>query len=197
LLTRSTVGVQEVFIYASSHQEQIENYIRQSRWTPIARACPFSSLEFIKVSNARSIGDFLRDLDKRNVIEGDFVLVHGDLVSNISLDKPLAAHRARKEANRDSIMTLVLREGGEDEHRTQVKGITPVFVVDPQAKRCLHYEEINPFQSEHYVGLDPELLKTPELEIRTDLIDAQIVRTSATCFTRSIIVFMSKRPALA
>ncbi|KAK8088497.1 translation initiation factor eIF-2B subunit epsilon [Apiospora hydei] len=167
-------GVQEVFIYASSFQEQIESYIRQSRWTPIARSCPFSTVDFIRVSDARSIGDFLRDLDKRGLIEGDFILVHGDLVSNISLDGALAAHRARKEANRDSIMTMVLREGGEDEHRAKVNGISPVFAVDPQAKRCLHYEEMNPLQSDHYVELDSDMLKQPELEIRADLIDAQI-----------------------
>ncbi|KAK7924266.1 transport protein [Apiospora marii] len=167
-------GVQEVFIYASSFQEQIESYIRQSRWTPIARSCPFSIVDFIRVSDARSVGDFLRDLDKRGLIEGDFILVHGDLVSNISLDGALAAHRARKEANRDSIMTMVLREGGENEHRAKVDGISPVFAVDPREKRCLHYEEMNPLQSDHHVELDTDLLKQPELEIRADLIDAQI-----------------------
>ncbi|KAK9776014.1 putative Nucleotide-diphospho-sugar transferase [Seiridium cardinale] len=167
-------GVQEVFIYAGAHTEQIESYIRQSRWTPLSRACPFSSLEFIRVSDARSIGDFLRDLDNKSLIDGDFILVHGDTVSNISLDSALAAHRARKEANRDSMMTLVLREGGENEHQTKVKGTTPVFAVDPRAKRCLHYEEMDPFQADHYVSLDPDLLKTRELDIRSDLIDAEI-----------------------
>ncbi|KAF7522894.1 hypothetical protein G7054_g11973 [Neopestalotiopsis clavispora] len=167
-------GVQEVFIYAGAHQEQIENYIRQSRWTPLSRACPFNLVDFVKVSDARSIGDFLRDLDNRGLIDGDFVLVHGDLVSNISLDNALAAHRARKEANRDSIMTLVLREGGQSEHHTKVNGITPIFAVDPSAKRCLHYEEMDPFQADHYLTLDPDLLKTKELDIRSDLIDAQI-----------------------
>lgn len=167
-------GVQEVFIYAGAHQEQIEDYIRHSRWSPVQSACPFNLVDFVRVSDARSIGDFLRDLDNRGLIDGDFVLVHGDLVSNISLDKALAGHRARKEANRDSIMTLVLREGGDSEHQTKVNGITPVFAVDPRAKRCLHYEEMDPFQADHYTSLDPDLLKTRELEIRSDLIDAQI-----------------------
>lgn len=167
-------GVQEIFIYGGANTEQIDSHIRQSRFTPLSRACPFSSLEFVRVSDARSIGDFLRDLDNRGLIDGDFILVHGDLVSNLSLDGALAAHRARKEANRDSIMTLVLREGGEGEHQTKVKGTTPVFAVDPRAKRCLHYEEMDVFQADHYLTLDPDLLKTHELEIRSDLIDAEI-----------------------
>ncbi|KAI1865667.1 hypothetical protein JX265_007990 [Neoarthrinium moseri] len=167
-------GVQEVYIYAATHQEQIESYIRQSRWTTLSRSCPFSSLEFIRVSDARSIGDFLRDLDSRSIIEGDFVLVHGDLVANVPLDGALAAHRARREANRDSIMTLVLREGGEGEHQSKVNAITPVFAVDPRAKRCLHFEEMHPLQADQHLILDPDLLKERELEIRSDLIDAQI-----------------------
>ncbi|KAI0832210.1 nucleotide-diphospho-sugar transferase [Hypoxylon sp. FL0890] len=167
-------GVQEVFIYCGNHHDQIERYVHDSRWSPTSRSCPFSSLEFIRVADARSIGDFLRDLDKRNIIGGDFVLVHGDLIANISLEEALAAHRARREANRDSCMTMVLREAGEDEHNTKTKGITPAFIIDPNAKRCLHYEEIHPLQTDHYVTLDPSILENREAEARTDLIDAEI-----------------------
>ncbi|OTB01972.1 hypothetical protein M426DRAFT_323057 [Hypoxylon sp. CI-4A] len=167
-------GVQEVFIYCGNHHEQIEKYVHHSRWAPGLRSCPFSHLEFIRVADARSIGDFLRDLDKRNIIGGDFVLVHGDLVANIPLDEALAAHRARREANRDSCMTMVLREAGEEEHNTKTKGITPAFIIDPNAKRCLHYEEIHPLQNDRYVTLDPTILESREAEARTDLIDAEI-----------------------
>ncbi|KAL7619583.1 translation initiation factor eIF-2B epsilon subunit, GEF [Parahypoxylon ruwenzoriense] len=167
-------GVQEVFIYCSAHHEQIERYVHDSRWSPASRSCPFSSLEFIRVADARSIGDFLRDLDKRNIIGGDFVLVHGDLVANISLDGALAAHKARREANRDSCMTMVLRDGGEGQHNTKTKGITPAFIIDPAAKRCLHFEEIHPLQTDRYVTLDPAVLDSREAEARTDLIDAEI-----------------------
>ncbi|KAI1769850.1 nucleotide-diphospho-sugar transferase [Hypoxylon cercidicola] len=167
-------GVQEVFVYCGAHHEQIERYVHDSRWSPTSRTCPFSSLDFIRVADARSIGDFLRDLDKRNIIDGDFLLVHGDLVANISLDGALEAHRARREANRDSCMTLVLREAGDEAHNTKTKGITPAFIIDPNAKRCLHYEEIHPFQTDRYVTLDPTILEHREAEARTDLIDAEI-----------------------
>ncbi|KAI2467360.1 nucleotide-diphospho-sugar transferase [Annulohypoxylon bovei var. microspora] len=167
-------GVQEVFIYCGNHHEQIERYVHSSRWSPVSRSCPFTALEFIRVADARSIGDFLRDLDKRNIIGGDFVLVHGDLVSNIPLEGALAAHRARREANRDSCMTIVLREAGDGQHNTKTKGITPAFIIDPNAKRCLHYEEIHPLQADHYVTLDPTILENREAEARTDLIDAEI-----------------------
>ncbi|KAL0939615.1 translation initiation factor eif-2b epsilon [Colletotrichum truncatum] len=169
-------GVQEVFIYCGSHSEQIENYINTSRWSPMSIRTPFTSLQFIRVSDARSVGDFLRDLDGRGIMDGDFILVHGDLVSNISLDGALAAHKARKEAAATNIMTVVLRSGGADEHRTKPNGINPVFVMDSKTKRCLHYDETHPLQSDHYMTLDPAVVDelSADFEIRGDLIDAGI-----------------------
>ena len=169
-------GVQEVFIYCGAHSEDIEHYIHESsRWSPNSDISPFTSLEFIRVSDANSIGDFLRDLDKRSIISGDFVLVHGDLVSNIQLDAVLARHRARREANRDACMTVVLRSVGEQPHRAaKARGITPVFVVDPTTGRCLQYEETHPLQSEHYLNLDPAVLSHGEFEVRSDLVDCGI-----------------------
>ncbi|EOO02556.1 putative eif4-gamma eif5 eif2-epsilon protein [Phaeoacremonium minimum UCRPA7] len=167
-------GVQDVYIYSGNHTDQVEEYIHQSpKWSPTSKITPFSSLEFVRVSDARSIGDFLRDLDKRGLIAGDFILVHGDLVSNISLDNALAAHKARREANRDAIMTVVLRSGGAEDHRTKSHGITPVYVVESNTGRCLHYEETHPLQSDHYLTLDPSILDH-DIEIRSDLIDSGI-----------------------
>jgi translation initiation factor eIF-2B subunit epsilon len=169
-------GVQDVFVYCGRHIDQVEDYIYNSpRWRPGNRISPFSSLEFIRVSDAHSVGDFLRDLDKRGLISADFVLVHGDLVANISLDAALAKHRARREANREAIMTVVLRSAGEEDHRTKTHGITPHFVIEPSTNRCLHYEETHPLQSDHYLTLDPTLLEDhAALEIRSDLIDCGI-----------------------
>ncbi|KAK4156448.1 putative translation initiation factor eIF-2B subunit epsilon [Chaetomidium leptoderma] len=169
-------GVQDVFIYCGAHSEDVEHYIHESsRWNPNSAISPFSSLEFIRVSDANSIGDFLRDLDKRSIISGDFILVHGDVVSNIQLDAALAKHRARREANRDACMTVVLRSVGEQPHRAaKARGITPVFVVDPTTGRCLQYDETHPLQSEHYLNLDPAVFSHGEFEIRTDLVDCGI-----------------------
>ena len=169
-------GVNEVYIYCGAHTDQVEDYIGRSRWSTTSRSCPFSVLQFVRVADARSAGDVLRDMDKRSLVDGDFILVHGDLVSNILLDDILAAHRARREASAANIMTLVLRSGGLRAHRTRPNAITPVFAVDSKTKRCLHYDEMHPFQSDHYLALDPAIpdeLST-DFEVRADLIDAQI-----------------------
>jgi len=168
-------GVQEVYMYGGAQTDRVESYINESeRWRPGSKLNPFQLLEFIRVSDASSMGDFLRDLDKRGLMSGDFILVHGDLVANVPLDAALAKHKARREANRDACMTMVLREGGDQDHRTKDRGITPVFVVEAPSGRCLAYEEISPLDSDHSLVLDPEILKHPEVELRADLIDCGI-----------------------
>ena len=105
----------------------------------------------------------------------DFLLVSGDVVSNISMGPVLAEHRARREKNRNAIMTMVLREAGS-EHRSKSTGRRPVFVIDPEADRCIHYEEMSHREkNDRYVRLTPEMLTThSQLEIRKDLIDCYV-----------------------
>jgi translation initiation factor eIF-2B subunit epsilon len=168
-------GVSEIYVYCGAHTLEVENYLNASRWHPATSSgSPFFTLEILK-STARSVGDALRDIDNRGLITGDFLLVHGDLVSNLQIDGALSAHRARRIADKNAIMTLVLREGGLGPHRTKSHGITPIFVTDPTKNRCVHYEEMNPLQANKYVNIDPTLLSDHlEMEIRTDLIDCGI-----------------------
>ncbi|PHH60348.1 hypothetical protein CDD81_1833 [Ophiocordyceps australis] len=169
-------GVDEVFIYCGSHTKQVEEYVSRSRWATPSPSCPFSLLQFVRVADARSAGDVLRDMDKRSLVDGDFILVHGDLVSNLMLDRALSAHRQRREANPANIMTMVLRSGGDQDHRTKAKAITPVFVVDTESQRVLHYDEMNPLQSDPHIYLDLSILDelSTDFEMRADLIDAHI-----------------------
>ena len=117
----------------------------------------------------------MRDLDRRDLITGDFVFITGDVISNLDLEPVLARHRARREKDKNAIMTMVLRESGTH-HRTKSKARQPVFIIDPQADRCLHYEEIGQRKGgSHYVTLDPDLSKEhAEIEVREDLIDCYI-----------------------
>ena len=117
----------------------------------------------------------MRDLDRRDLITGDFVFITGDVVSNLNLEPILARHRARREKDKNAIMTMVLRESGID-HGIQSKTRRPVFVINPRVDRCLHYEEIGHRNGgNHYVAIDPDLLKEhEEIELREDLVDCHI-----------------------
>ena len=117
----------------------------------------------------------MRDLDNRDLITGDFLLVSGDVVCNMAIEPVLAKHRARREKNKDAIMTMVLREAGTG-HRTKSKGSRPVFVIEPGAERCLYYEEMGSRRGRNrHITLDPELLTSnAEIDVRDDLIDCHI-----------------------
>lgn len=116
----------------------------------------------------------MRDLDSRSLLVGDFLLVYGDVVSNLPLEGALAAHRARRAKDKNAIMTMVLREAGTT-HRTKARGTSPVFVIDPAKDRCLHFEQMPNRDQTHYLSIDPDLLSEhQELEIRQDLIDCGI-----------------------
>lgn len=158
-------------MYCGAHRQQVEDYINQSKWA--AQSSPFSKLELIQ-STSHSIGDAMRDLDSRSLLVGDFLLVYGDVVSNLPLESALAAHRARRAKDKNAIMTMVLREAGTT-HRTKARGTSPVFVIDPEKDRCLHFEQMPNRDQTHYLSIDPDLLSGhQELEIRQDLIDCGI-----------------------
>lgn len=158
-------------MYCGAHREQVEEYIARSKWS--AQSSPFSKLELIQ-STSHSIGDAMRDLDSRSLLVGDFLLVYGDVVSNLPLESALAAHRARRAKDKNAIMTMVLREAGNS-HRTKARGSSPVFVIDPTKDRCLHFEQMPNRDQTHYLSIDPELLSShQELEVRQDLIDCGI-----------------------
>ncbi|OAA73623.1 eIF4-gamma/eIF5/eIF2-epsilon [Cordyceps fumosorosea ARSEF 2679] len=172
-------GVNEVYLYCGANTDAVEEHINRSRWSTASKSSPFSLIQFIRVADARSAGDVLRDLDTRSLIDGDFILVHGDLVSNLPLDAVLAAHRRRREESALNIMTCVLRGGGPDAHRTKARGITPIFVIDNKTQRCLHYDEMSALGgggSGHRTLLDPAIPEelSTDFDVRADLIDAQV-----------------------
>lgn len=144
---------------------------RQSKWSSPTSA--FDKLEILH-SSSSSIGDAMRDLDTRAILANDFLIVYGDIISNLPLDAAMAAHRERRSKDKNAIMTMVLREAGP-KHRTKSQDITPVFVIDPTKDRCVHYEQMQPQSTNRRVNIDPDILKEhQEIEVRQDLIDCGI-----------------------
>ena len=168
-------GVQEVLLHAGSHSDQVEAYIKASKWsTP---SSPFRELVFVKCV-ATSIGDVMRELDQNQDyrLTGDFLVVSGDVVSNFPIEVALKAHKSRRQKNRNAIMTMLLREASPSDQL--MAGFTfPTFIIDPTKDRCLHYEEPELGRITHArVDQDmvTEMLSEPEIDIRQDLIDCRI-----------------------
>ena len=74
--------------------------------TPTPYGC-WARVQVIVSTNCKSAGEALREIDVKDVIKTDFVLVSGDVVSNMDLGAAMRAHRARREKDKGAIMTLV------------------------------------------------------------------------------------------
>lgn len=121
----------------------------------------------------------MRLLDHKDVIKNDFVLVAGDVVTNMKLKPALDAHKARRNADKTSIMTMVMRSGMSDAHRRRLGDTAMTLVLDPSTHRLVKVEEYDSSRSmqsrRRPLRLDCHLFgERDELQVRTDMLDANI-----------------------
>ncbi|KAG2157343.1 nucleotide-diphospho-sugar transferase [Suillus clintonianus] len=165
-------GVQEIFVICRSHAELVKTAIKNSKWSK-----PGAGLKIVPIVTAKETftpGDAMRDIYTHGIITSDFVLVTGDLVSNIHIGDVVREHKERRKTDKDAIMTMVVKQSGVN-HRTRSKGDSAVFVIDPETSKCLHYEAVTGYPPKKYASIPREILNEhPEVEIRNDLIDCSI-----------------------
>ncbi|TFK54991.1 nucleotide-diphospho-sugar transferase [Heliocybe sulcata] len=168
----SLAGVHEIFVICRSHADLVRAAIRESKWSK-----PSSGLKIVPILTAKetfSPGDAMRDIYTRGLITTDFILVNGDLVSNVRIDEVVKVHRERRKTNKDAIMTMVVKESGA-KHRTRSRGDSAVFALDAESHECLHYEPVTGYPPKSQVRIPREIFaEHPEVEIRNDLIDCSI-----------------------
>ena len=97
-------NVKQVFVFSIAHAEQIRAYVESSGWGDRM------DIKCLSSGSCRSAGDVMRDLDHMGVIESDpFILLSGDVVSNVDLTPYLQAHRERRKQRAENIMTMLFR----------------------------------------------------------------------------------------
>ncbi|XP_078355755.1 uncharacterized protein LOC144640522, partial [Oculina patagonica] len=82
-------GVQEIFVFCCAHADQIKKHLSQSKWTSSRSPC---DVKTIVIEDCLSLGDALREIDRQSFLKNDFVLVSGDVVSNMKLEQVLQEH---------------------------------------------------------------------------------------------------------
>ncbi|KAK2559316.1 Translation initiation factor eIF-2B subunit epsilon [Acropora cervicornis] len=88
-------GVQEIFVFCSAHADQVKKHISQSKWTGGRSPC---DVKTIVVEDCFS-----------SLLKSDFVLVSGDVVSNMKLEQVFQEHKERRNIDRSSLMTMVFK----------------------------------------------------------------------------------------
>lgn len=161
-------GVQETFIFCCHHADQVKEHLRTSRW--MESGSPMN-VQTITADTCYSMGDALRDIDAKNLIRSDFILMYGDVVSNIKLQSIVEEHKKRRETDKSAVMTMVLRQSPPG-HKTRCLEEDVILAIDNTTKNVIHYQKV---QGQEEVEFPVEVLANhKDIQIRYDLIDSNI-----------------------
>ncbi|KFK36401.1 hypothetical protein AALP_AA4G119500 [Arabis alpina] len=172
-----SAGIEEVFVFCCAHSLQVIEYLENSDWY----SHPNLSVRTIESHKSISAGDALRYIYEQQTetsqIQGDFVLVSGDTVSNMPLADLIQEHRDRKKKDEKAIMTMVIKKSKSSPFTHQSRlGTDQLFIaVDPVTKQLLHYEDDKIDYAKRTVCLDKSLLSSnPSVLLYNDMQDCYI-----------------------
>ncbi|XP_038970929.1 translation initiation factor eIF-2B subunit epsilon [Phoenix dactylifera] len=168
-----SVGVEEAFVLCCAHSQQVKDYLNKSQW--MKQQGTFA-VQPIESRDSISAGDALRAIYNFGVIRGDFVLVSGDTVSNMSLKEALQEHKERRKKDPLAVMTMVIKQSKPSSltHQTRLGNDEILMAIDPDTKELLYYEDKTD-QSQRFITLDKMLLaNTPTLHLHNDKQDCYI-----------------------
>ncbi|KAE9598104.1 hypothetical protein Lal_00003914 [Lupinus albus] len=172
LMWLESAGVEEVFVFCCAHSKQVISYLEKSQWL----SQPNFTVTTIESHNSVSAGDALRLIYERNVIHGDFVLISGDTISNMSLTEALREHKERKKKDSNAVMTMVIKRSKPNPAIRQSRlGTDEIFMaIDPDTKQLLYYED-KADHSKAILHLEKSLLAdNPSLSLHHDKQDCFI-----------------------
>ena len=157
--------IQEVFLYCSSHIDQLKKYIDERIYKDV-------TISLIISDGCRSLGDALRDIDTKGWIRGYFILIRGNTFTNTDLKTLLNIHRMKAEKDKGATMTMVLRNFGsmKDSYLNEEASLV---VSDKSTNKILYYTKLK--NSEKKVKLELNwFLDHNEVEINSCYLDTHI-----------------------
>ncbi|CAL1580102.1 unnamed protein product [Knipowitschia caucasica] len=166
----TSTGVQETFIFCCWMAPTIKEHLLKSKW---CRPTSPNTVHIITSELYRSLGDVLRDVDAKSLVRSDFVLVYGDVVSNIDVSEALHAHRHRRKMEKNiSVMTMVFKESSPG-HRSRCEEDDIIVAMDSKTHRVLHYQKTQGLKKMQF-PMNIFHSTSDEFEIRHDILDCHI-----------------------
>ncbi|XP_050002384.1 translation initiation factor eIF2B subunit epsilon [Alexandromys fortis] len=166
----TATGVQETFVFCCWKASQIKEHLSKSKW------CHPTSPNVVRIIISdlyRSLGDVLRDVDAKALVRSDFLLIYGDVVSNINITKALEEHRLRRKLEKNvSVMTMIFKESSPS-HPTRCHEDNVVVAVDSATNRILHFQKTQGLRRFSF-PLNLFQGSGDGVEIRYDLLDCHI-----------------------
>ncbi|XP_066476115.1 translation initiation factor eIF2B subunit epsilon [Tiliqua scincoides] len=166
----TATGVEETFVFCCWKSAEIKEHLLKSKW---CRLTSPNTLRFVTSDLYRSLGDVLRDVDAKSLVRSDFILVSGDVVSNINISTALQAHRLRRKLEKNvSVMTMIFKESSPG-HSARCQEDDIIVAMDSATKRVLHYQRTQGLKRFRFpMSLFQNNIE--EVQVRHDLLDCHI-----------------------
>lgn len=103
-------------------------------------------------------------------IQGDFILISGDTVSNMSLVEALHEHKERRRKDNNAVMTMVIKQSKLSPITNQSRLGTDelIMAIVPNTKQLLYYED-KAQSRKGIISLDKALLSDhPSISLYND-----------------------------
>ena len=151
--------VKKVIVICTEHAEAVEAHVSRVR----VKGC---KIKCFADDSCKSVGDVLRRLDDEQLVNDDFILVQGAVVSNMDLSHCLAQHRDRRKKDSGFVLTKIFRSlPSVHRLRTESDQLALALIDDQIVK----YDDLEDNMSFHYQGD-----YTKPCRVRCDLVDTGV-----------------------
>lgn len=125
---------------AAAQADQLAAHVRHAGWA--GGVGGGMAVHVLPAPGCHTEGEALRLVEEKDLIKGDFVLVSGCVVGNADLRPAMQAHLARRAADRQALMTLVLHRGapGSAAAAAAAQQGACLAVLEPRSQQLLKLE---------------------------------------------------------
>lgn len=151
----------EVFICCLPHNSsELREFVRN--FIKIENVPSSMTIQIHSSEENHSTGDCVRDLDVKNLIKTDFIIMDVGCCGNLPLSDMLESHKRLKKVDKNVILTSVVRNIFTKD--PEIIGEFPVYVIEPKTGCLLHYsagrvsvDDPNEVASRDYIELSAEM----------------------------------------
>lgn len=163
--------VSRVYVLAKAHKSLIKAHIDALK---AAGALAGMDIAVFALPQATCVGHALQDLDRKEVIRGDFLLVQPDAIGNVDIREMVRIHTERKKRDREAIMTIGMMQVAPGARNTPPSA-NPIVALRPRTNQLLHWHQppVEPHTSKTSLPFEDlftnDSADTSDIELRADL----------------------------
>ena len=161
--------IKEAFVITTQDSTKLVRFIKDAKFKGI-------KIYPLLIEDANNPGDVLRELESMRKIKKDFILIRGDVLTNIDLAPAIAAHMQRKNDKKiPSVCTKIFaRLPHNDPLRSESDSIA--IVSERATSKIVKYQNLNSAKDTlmQLIGVKLKYGRDTQFEIATDLVDCEI-----------------------